>query len=123
VICASTLYGLRREHIRAEYSIRWLAAGAVLAAAGLFPGGMQAVSAGLVDVQAGFLIGAGALLAGLVFWTTRLMSRLWDERVMLAQRAAILEFRIARDERRIGIEARRKANDARAASGGLRGQK
>jgi hypothetical protein len=104
VICASTLYGLRREHIRAEYSIGWLAAGAVLAAAGLFPGGMQAVSAGLMDVQAGFLIGAGALLAGLVFWTTRLVSRLWDERVMLAQRAAILEFRMRRDNQPKGIE-------------------
>jgi len=96
VICASTLYALRREHIRAEYSIGWLGAGLVLAAAGLFPGGMKAVSAGLMDVELSFLIAAGGLLAGLVFWTTRLVSRLKDERVMLAQQAAILEFRMRR---------------------------
>ncbi len=96
VIAASTLYALRREHIRAEYSIGWLAAGAFLTAAGLFPGGMKAVSAGLINVQLGFLIAAGTLLAGLVFWTTRLVSRLKDERIMLAQKAAILEFRMRR---------------------------
>jgi hypothetical protein len=96
VIAASTLYALRREHIRAEYSIGWLAAGAFLAAAGLFPGGMKAVSTGLINVQLGPLIAAGTLLAGLVFWTTRLVSRLKDERIMLAQKAAILEFRMRR---------------------------
>ena len=96
VIAASTLFALRREHIRAEYSIGWLAAGACLAAAGLFPGGMKAVSAGLINVQLGPFIAAGALLAGLVFWTIRLVSRLKDERIMLAQKAAILEFRMRR---------------------------
>jgi hypothetical protein len=96
VIAASTLFALRREHIRAEYSIGWLATGAFLAAAGLFPGGMKAVSAGLINVQPGPLIAAGTLLAGLVFWTTRLVSRLKDERIMLAQKAAILEFRMRR---------------------------
>jgi hypothetical protein len=96
VICASTLFALRREHIRAEYSIGWLGAGVVLAAAGLFQGGMKAVSAGLMDVELGFLVVGGGLLASLVFWTLRLVSRLKDERVMLAQQAAILEFRMRR---------------------------
>jgi hypothetical protein len=96
VICASTLFALRREHIRAEYSIGWLGAGVVLAAAGLFPSGIKAVSAGLMDVELSFLVAAGAVLASLVFCTTRLVSRLKDERVKLAQQAAILEFRMRR---------------------------
>ncbi len=98
-IGASTLYGLRREHVRAEYSLGWLAASAVLSGAGLFPGGLKSVSDGLIEVQLGFLVGGGALLVGLVFWTTRLVSRFWDERVMLAQRTAILEFQMRRDSR------------------------
>ena len=57
---------------------------------------MKAVSAGLMEAELSFLIAAGGLLAGLVFWTTRLVSRLKDERVMLAQQAAILEFRMRR---------------------------
>jgi hypothetical protein len=102
-IAAATLYGLRREHIRAEYSVSWLAAGIILAAAGLYPGGITTVSAGL-DAGFGLLIAAGTLLGGLVFWTARLVSRLWDERVVLAQKAAILEFRMRRDYLRHGIE-------------------
>lgn len=94
VSCASTLLALRLGHVRAEYSIGWLGAGLTLAFAGLFPGGMNAVSAGLMDAELGFLVAAGGLLASLVFWTTRLVSRLRDERVRLAQQAAILEFRM-----------------------------
>ncbi len=97
-LTAGTLYGLRREHIRAEYSVSWLAAGAVLFVAGLVPGGMKAVWAEIqLDQRLYFLIAAGLVFANLVFWVTRLVSRLWDEKVMLAQQAAILEFRMRQE--------------------------
>jgi BMFP domain-containing protein YqiC len=43
-----------------------------------------------------FVIVAGVLISGLVFGISRVVSRLRDENVLLAQRIAILEFRLQR---------------------------
>jgi hypothetical protein len=94
---AGTLISLRREHIRAEYSVSWLAVGALLSGLALFPELINRVSGNLgLDPQVWFLIIAGILISALVFGISRVVSRLRDENVLLAQRVAILEFRIQR---------------------------
>lgn len=97
-ITASTLYCLRREHLRAEYSVGWLLGGLLLLACGLVPGGIAAVSAELhLDLKLLYLVVAGLALASLMVRTTREVSQLWDEKVRLAQRTAILEYRMRKD--------------------------
>src|SRR5690242_16668139 len=94
---AGTLVSLRREHIRVEYSVSWLALGALLSGFALFPNFAEVVSGNLgLDPQVWFVIVAGVLISGLVFGISRVVSRLRDENVLLAQRVAILEFRIER---------------------------
>jgi hypothetical protein len=94
---AGTLVSLRREHIRAEYSVSWLAVGALLSGLALFPNVASRISGTLgLDPQVWFLILAGILISALVFGISRVVSRLRDENVLLAQRVAILEFRIER---------------------------
>jgi hypothetical protein len=97
VAIAGTLVSLRREHIRPEYSVSWLAVGVLLSGFALFPEFAGRVSGGLgVDPQVWFVIVAGVLISGLVFGISRVVSRLRDENVLLAQRIAILEFRLQR---------------------------
>lgn len=92
---AGTLVSLRREHIRPEYSVSWLAVGAVLTGMALFPNLAKRFSAILgLEPQTFFLILGGALISALVFGISRVVSRLRDENVLLAQKIAILEFRI-----------------------------
>jgi hypothetical protein len=94
---AGTLFSLRRERIRAEYSVSWLIVGALLSGFALFPKLVNRVSGNMgLDPQVWFLIIAGILISGLVFGISRVVSRLRDENVLLAQRVAILEFRIQR---------------------------
>ena len=92
---AGTLVSLRREHIRAEYSVSWLVVGIVLTTLAALPkvlGRLAGVFGASED--AFLLIAGGTLIATLVFEISRVVSRLRDENVMLAQRVAILEYRI-----------------------------
>ena len=92
---AGTLIALRRAHIRAEYSVSWLAVGAVLSTLALFPRLIHrlADSVGL-NSDAYLLFVSGALISILIFEISRVVSQLRDENVLLAQRVAILEFRM-----------------------------
>jgi hypothetical protein len=92
-----TLFSLRRENIRTEYSVSWLAVGAILTILSLSPRTIDVGSRTLgLDPQVFFVIVAGSLISGLLFEISHLVSRLRDENVMLAQRVAILEFRLER---------------------------
>ena len=94
---AGTLYSLRREHIRVEYSVSWLAVGCILTGLSLFPGILSKTSRKIgVDPQVLFLIVTGALVTAILFEVSRVVSRIVDENVMLAQRVAILEFQLRR---------------------------
>jgi hypothetical protein len=94
---AGTLISVRREHIRVEYSVGWLAFGALLSGLALFPKLITGVSARLgLDPQVWFLMIGVILISALVFEMSRVVSRLRDENVLLAQRVAILEFCIQR---------------------------
>ncbi len=90
-----TLFSLRREHIRTEYSVSWLAVGAILTLLALFPRALDATARALdVDPRTCFLIASGALISSLVFEISHVVSKLRDENVMLAQRLAILEYQL-----------------------------
>ena len=99
---AGTLTALRRAHIRAEYSVSWLAVGVLMSGLALFPKLIERLSNGLgMQPQSSLMVVGGVLISILVFEISRVVSQLRDENVLLAQRVAILEYRIqqrARDE-------------------------
>jgi len=98
ITIVGTLVSLRREHIRTEYSVSWLAVGIILTGLSAFPSLLDAASRHLgVGPEGCFLIIGGTLISVLVFEMTRVVSRLSDENVILAQRVAILEFQIHED--------------------------
>jgi len=102
-ILSGTLVSLRREHIRTEYSVSWLAVGILLTALAAFPALLNKVSSRLgVGPEVFFFITGGTLISVLVFEMTRVVSRLTDENVMLAQRIAVLEFQIRESANRNG---------------------
>jgi hypothetical protein len=92
---AATLVSLRREHIRAEYSVNWLLVGLILTLLAASPRIMD-IAARRFGLDPGlfFLLAGGALISGLVFEISHVVSKLRDENVMLAQRLAILEYRL-----------------------------
>jgi hypothetical protein len=92
---AGTLIALRRAHIRAEYSVSWLAVGVLMSGLALFPGLIDQLSNKLgMQPQSSLLMVGGVLISILVFEISRVVSQLRDENVLLAQRVAILEYRI-----------------------------
>ncbi len=94
---AATLISLRREHIRTEYSVSWLAVGAILTFLALFPRALDEAARTLdLDPRVFFLISGGVLISGLVFEISHVVSKLRDENTMLAQRLAILEYQFQR---------------------------
>jgi len=95
ITIVGTLVSLRREHIRTEYSVSWLAVGIILTGLSAFPSLLDMVARHLgVGPEACFLIIAGSLISVLVFEMTRVVSRLRDENVILAQRLAMLEVQM-----------------------------
>src|SRR5579863_7147077 len=95
ITIVGTLVSLRREHIRTEYSVSWLAVGIILTGLSAFPTLLDMVARHLgVGPEGCFLIIGGSLISVLVFEMTRVVSRLSDENVILAQRLAILEFQL-----------------------------
>src|SRR5207248_2487407 len=96
---AGTLVSLRREHIRSEYSVSWLLVGVILTLIALSPSQVDGIARGLdLDPRLLFLVVGGALISGLVFEISHVVSKLRDENVMLAQRIAILEYQLRRTE-------------------------
>jgi hypothetical protein len=103
VTIGGTLISLRREHIRTEYSVNWLVVGSVLTLLALFPGTLDKAARSIdLDPRLFFLIAGGALVSGLVFEISHVVSRLRDENVILAQRLAILEYQFQRTNDRHG---------------------
>ena len=92
---AGTLISLRREHIRTEYSISWLAVGVIMTGLAAFPRLLDEAAHWMsVGPETCFLIASGTLVLVLVYEVSLVVSRLRDENVILAQRVAILEFQI-----------------------------
>jgi hypothetical protein len=93
----ATLYSLRREHIRVEYSVSWLAVGSTILLLALFPSILRGIAFELeLDTQVLFVLCGGLLVSVLVFEISRVVSRIRDDNVTLTQRLALLEYQIRR---------------------------
>jgi len=96
ILIAWVLFSVRREHIRVEYSVSWLLAGAVLLVLARWRtlDDWIATALGTSDsfIALGMLAGAAFLVV--LYRLSLRISGLKDSSITLAQQVAILEFRL-----------------------------
>ena len=90
------LASVRREHIRVEYSISWLVAGFALLVLSLWKSLDQRIALALriPDLAVTLLTVCGVVFLGVLFAFSLRLSQLKDSSIKLAQRVAILEYRL-----------------------------
>jgi hypothetical protein len=90
------LASVRRAHIRVEYSVSWLAAALVLLGLSLSDAPLRRIREilGVSDAPAALLIAAGCVFVVVLYRSSLLISDLKDSNIALAQRVAILEYRL-----------------------------
>jgi hypothetical protein len=90
------LISVRRAHIRVEYSVSWLAAGAALLLLSRWKTLAEYLAAwlGAGDVGLALLSASGAVFLVVLYRLSLLISSLKDSNIKLAQRVAILEYRL-----------------------------
>ncbi|MGO9228164.1 MAG: DUF2304 domain-containing protein [Bryobacteraceae bacterium] len=96
LLLVMVLISVRRSHIRVEYSVTWLLAAAAMLALSLARPVVEYIRSllGLPDTPlAVFLLGSAMFLI-VFFRFTLIVSRLRDDNIALAQRMAILEYRL-----------------------------
>jgi hypothetical protein len=102
LLAGLVLTGVRRAHIRVEYSVSWLAAAVLLLVLSRWPALIQRITqwVGVPDAALGLLIAAGAIFVIVLYRLSLIISQLKDSNIALVQRLAILEFRLeALDEK------------------------
>jgi hypothetical protein len=90
------LASVRRAHIRVEYSVSWLLASALLLALSFseFPLNRVEQFLRVSDAPAALLMIAGCIFVVVVYRSSLHISNLKDSNIALAQRVAILEYRL-----------------------------
>lgn len=90
------LFSVRRAHIRVEYSVSWLAATLVMLVLSRARPLLDAVRnlMGLPDSPLALFLLAGAVALIMFFRFSIVVSHLRDDNVALAQRVAMLEYRL-----------------------------
>ena len=90
------LGSLRRAHIRVEYSVSWLAAGVALLVLSRSRAFLETMARtmGVPNPPVALLMIAGAVFLLIFFRFSVIISHLRDDNIALAQRVAILEYRI-----------------------------
>ena len=90
------LVSMRRSHIRVEYSVSWLAAALLLALVSRWEGGFRALAAvmGLREPPVAVILLVLTVFLIVLFRMSMMISALRDNNIALAQRVAILEYRI-----------------------------
>jgi hypothetical protein len=96
VLLLLVLVSVRREHIRVEYSVSWLAAAIVLLVLSRSKSLLTRVTEwlGVSDVALAILIISGGVFLIVLYRLSIVISNLKDQNVALVQRVAILEFRL-----------------------------
>jgi len=96
VLIVWVLSSVRRAHIRVEYSVSWLLAGAVLLVLARWRALDDRIAAtlGLSDSFIGLAMFAGAAFLVVLYRLSLRISGLKDSSITLAQQVAILEFRL-----------------------------
>jgi hypothetical protein len=90
------LASLRRAHIRVEYSVSWLVASVILLILSRSPGMLEWLGrlAGVPDPALALVMIVAVVFLMVFFRFTLIVSHLKDSNIALAQRVAILEFRL-----------------------------
>jgi hypothetical protein len=96
VLIVWVLSSVRRAHIRVEYSVSWLLAGAVLLVLSRWRtlDDLIAASLGISDSFIALAMIAGAAFFVVLYRLSLRISGLKDSSITLAQQVAILEFRL-----------------------------
>lgn len=97
VLILAVLVEVRRAHIRVEYSVSWLAAGLALLLVSSFPGALSLLTGWLHLEQEPLtlLLVVGCIFLFVLFRLSIVVSSLKDNNIALAQRVAILEYRVS----------------------------
>jgi hypothetical protein len=96
LLMGSVLFSIRRAHIRVEYSVSWLFAGAVLLGLSQWEWGLvrAAQLIGLTNPPDVLLLIIGAVFLMVFFRFSLIMSDLKDANIALTQKIAILEYQL-----------------------------
>jgi|SRR5579871_94284 len=101
LLAVVVLAAVRRSHIRVEYSVSWLAAALVLLVLSRSQtllswvgGAIGFGQTGPADAPLTLLTAAGGLFLAVLYRLSLRISTLKDSNIALAQRVAILEFRL-----------------------------
>jgi hypothetical protein len=102
VLIGLVLAAVRRAHIRVEYSVSWLFAGALLFLLSRWRTLDERLAAtlGIEDVTLALLVISGAVFLMVLYRLSLRISGLKDSNIKLAQRVAILEYRLCSLEAR-----------------------
>jgi len=100
LLIGMVLLSVRRAHIRVEYSVSWLAAAVVLLALSRWRALLDRIAGamGIDDAPVALLVVTGALFLLVLYRLSMMISSLKDSNIALAQRLAILEFRLESHE-------------------------
>ena len=95
-LVVSVLASVRRAHIRVEHSVSWLLAGVLLFVLSRWPAALQWIAAalGIRDAASALLIVSGSIFLVVLYRFSLRISGLQDANTALAQRVAILEYRL-----------------------------
>ena len=96
VLFLVVLRSLRRSHIRVEYSVSWLAAAVFLLVLSRAPGPLAWLTRylGLSEPAVTLIIIVSCMFLAVFYRFSRVISRLKDANIAMAQRVAILECQI-----------------------------
>jgi len=110
VLIVWVLSSVRRAHIRVEYSVSWLLAGAVLLILALWRTLDDRIAAalGISDSFIALAIFAGAAFLVVLYRLSLRISGLKDSSITLAQQVAILEFKLKALNEKIQTPAARR---------------
>jgi hypothetical protein len=95
-LIVTVLVSLRRAHIRVEYSVSWLVAALILLLLAQMPEPLRwfAAWAGIQDPPTVLLFLVAGVFLVVFYRFSIIISHLRDANIALAQRVAILEFRL-----------------------------
>jgi hypothetical protein len=90
------LASVRRAHIRVEYSVSWLAASVIILILSRWRSLLETVASGLgiPYPPLALMMLAGCVFVIIFYRYSLVISRLKDDNIALAQRVAILEYRL-----------------------------
>ncbi|MBK5294159.1 MAG: DUF2304 domain-containing protein [Acidobacteriia bacterium] len=108
VLIVAVLFSLRRAHIRVEYSVSWLAAGLAVFVLTRWESALifLAQASGITYPPAALLAITMAVFLIVLYRMSMIISTLKDNNIALAQKVAILEFRMQSRPENSEAEAR-----------------